>query len=176
MYQDKILIIKYYLAILVLINCFYKGEYLGWGIHLHLIAAISWIGGSVFMFVLGISLRNKEDQALVYPRIGPIFGYFEMVVLVLLISTGIWMIIQNNLIDILFNFDVHSKVIEALRDKLVLVAIMTVITIIHLKIAFKTNGKERTRLETLFSRASSLGIFILNFIVLHYAIVIRNIL
>jgi len=149
---------------------------LGWGIHLHLIAAISWIGGSVFMFVLGISLRNKEDQKLVYPRIGPIFGYFEMVVLVLLIGTGIWMIFENNMIHVLFNLDAHSQVIDALREKLVLVFIMTIITIIHLRIAFRTNGKERTRLETLISRGSSLGIFLLNFVVLHYAIVLRDIL
>jgi uncharacterized membrane protein len=149
---------------------------LGWGIHLHLIAAISWIGGSVFMFVLGISLRNKEDQALVYPRIGPIFGYFEMVVLVLLISTGIWMVIENNMYYVLFNLEVHSEVIDALRQKLILVAIMTVITIIHLRIAFRTNGKERTKLETMLSRGSSLGIFLLNFVVLHYAIVLRDIL
>jgi len=149
---------------------------LGWGIHLHLVAAISWIGGSVFMFVLGISLRNKEDQKLVYPRIGPIFGYFEMVVLVLLIGTGIWMIFENNMIYVLFNLDAHSEVLDALRGKLILVAIMTVITIIHLRIAFRTNGKERTRFETFLSRGSSLGIFILNFIVLHYAIVLRDIL
>ena len=149
---------------------------MGWEIHLHLVAAISWIGGSVFMFVLGISLRNKEDQQLVYPRIGPIFGYFEMVVLVLLIGTGIWMIFENNMIHVLFNFDAHSVIIDALREKLVLVSIMTVITVIHLRIAFRTNGKERTRFETLLSRGSSLGIFILNFIVLHYAIVLRDIL
>ncbi|CAA6818924.1 MAG: Unknown protein [uncultured Sulfurovum sp.] len=149
---------------------------MGWGIHLHLIAAISWIGGAVFMFVLGLSLKNKEDQKLVYPRIGPIFGYFEMVVLVLLIGTGIWMIFENNMIEVLFNFDVQNRVIDALREKLVLVAIMTVITIIHLRIAFRTNGKERTRFETLLSRGSSLGIFILNFIILHYAIVLRDIL
>lgn len=149
---------------------------MGWGIHLHLIAAISWIGGSVFMFVLGISLRNKEDQKLVYPRIGPIFGYFEMVVLVVLIATGLWMIFENNMIHVLFNFDAQSVVIDALRQKLLLVFIMTIITIIHLRIAFRTNGKERTRFETLLSRASSLGIFILNFIVLHYAMVLRDIL
>jgi len=128
------------------------------------------------MFVLGISLRNPEDQKLVYPRVGPIFGYFEMVVLVMLIGTGIWMIIENNMIYVLFNLDAHSKVIDALRGKLILVAIMTVITIIHLRISFRTNGKERTRFETFLSRGSSLGIFILNFIVLHYAIVLRDIL
>ena len=149
---------------------------MGWSIHLHLIAAISWIGGSMFMFVLGISLRNKEDQKLVYPRIGPIFGFFEVVVLIVLIATGIWMIFENNMIHVLFNFDAHSQVIDALREKLFLVAIMTLITIVHTIIAFRTNGKERTKLETLISRGSSMGIFIMNFIVLHYAIVLRDIL
>ena len=149
---------------------------MGWSIHLHLVAAISWIGGSMFMFVLGISLRNKEDQKLVYPRIGPIFGFFEVVVLILLIATGIWMIFENNMIHVLFNFDAHSQVIDALREKLFLVAIMTFITIVHTIIAFRTNGKERTKLETIISRGSSMGIFIMNFIVLHYAIVLRDIL
>ena len=149
---------------------------MGWSIHLHLVAAISWIGGSMFMFVLGISLRNKEDQKLVYPRIGPIFGFFEVVVLILLIGTGIWMIFENNMIHVLFNFDAHSQVIDALRDKLFLVVIMTLITIVHTIIAFRTNGKERTKLETIVSRGSSMGIFIMNFIVLHYAIVLRDIL
>ncbi len=149
---------------------------MGLSIHLHLVAAISWIGGSMFMFVLGISLRNKEDQKLVYPRIGPIFGFFEVVVLILLITTGIWMIFENNMIHVLFNFDAHSQVIDALREKLILVAIMTLITIVHTIIAFRTNGKERTKLETIISRGSSMGIFILNFVVLHYAIVIRDIL
>ena len=149
---------------------------MGWSIHLHLVAAISWIGGSMFMFVLGISLRNKEDQKLVYPRIGPIFGFFEVVVLILLIATGIWMIFENNMIHVLFNFDAHSQVIDALREKLFLVAIMTFITVVHTIIAFRTNGKERTKLETIISRGSSMGIFIMNFIVLHYAIVLRDIL
>ena len=149
---------------------------MGWSIHLHLVAAISWIGGSMFMFVLGISLRNKEDQKLVYPRIGPIFGFFEIVVLILLIATGIWMIFENNMIHVLFNFDAHSQVIDALREKLFLVTIMTFITIVHTIIAFRTNGKERTKLETIVSRGSSMGIFIMNFIVLHYAIVLRDIL
>ncbi|NEW60978.1 hypothetical protein GSY74_06740 [Sulfurovum sp. bin170] len=149
---------------------------MGWEIHFHLIAALSWIGGSVFMFVLGISLKDKEDQQAVYPRVGPIFGYFEMGALVVLLITGTLMIIDNGLIYILFDESVDDVVTSALREKLILVAIMTVITIIHTVIAFRTNGKERTKLETILSRGSSMGIFILNFLVLHYAIVIRDIL
>jgi len=149
---------------------------LGWEIHVHLIAAVSWIGGSVFMFVLGISLRGKENQDAVYPRIGPIFGYFEIASLVMLLITGTLMIMNNGLIYVLFNDSVHNVAIDALREKLVIVAIMTVITIVHTIIAFRTNGKERSKLETIVSRASSMGIFILNFVVLHYAIIIRDIL
>jgi len=147
---------------------------LGWEIHIHLIAAVSWIGGSVFMFILGISLRDKDDQQAVYPRIGPIFGYFEMGSLIALLITGTLMIINNGLITILFDMNIHNIAIDALRQKLIIVAIMTIITIIHTVIAFKTNGKERTKLETIISRGSSMGIFILNFIVLHHAIVIRD--
>ncbi len=149
---------------------------MGWEIHMHLIAAVSWIGGSVFMFVLGISLRGKENQEAVYPRIGPIFGYFEIVALVMLLISGTLMIMNNGLIDVLFDDTVHNMAIDALREKLLIVAAMTFITILHTVIAFRTNGKERTKLETIVSRGSSMGIFILNFIVLHHAIVIRDIL
>ena len=149
---------------------------MGWEIHLHLIAAISWIGGSVFMFVLGISLKDKDDQKAVYPRIGPIFGYFEIGALVILLITGTLMIIDNGLIYILFDDSVNNVVTSALREKLIIVGIMTIITVIHTFIAFRTNGKERTKLEMIVSRGASMGIFILNFLVLHYAIVIRDIL
>ena len=150
---------------------------MGWEIHLHLVAAVSWIGGSVFMFVLGISLRGKENQDAVYPRIGPIFGYFEIASLVALLITGILMIMNNGLIYILFDNSITDNLaLNALREKLVVVSVMTFITIVHTVIAFRTNGKERTKLETIVSRGSSLGIFILNFVVLHYAIVIRDIL
>ena len=150
---------------------------MGWEIHIHLIAAVSWIGGSVFMFVLGISLRGKENQDAVYPRVGPIFGYFEIASLVALLTTGILMIINNGLIHILFDSTITDNIaLNALREKLMVVALMTVITIVHTIIAFRTNGKERTKLEKILSRGSSMGIFILNFVVLHYAIIIRDIL
>ena len=150
---------------------------MGWEIHIHLLAALSWIGGSVFMFVLGISLKNKEDQEAVYPRVGPIFGYFEIVALITLLITGGLMITNNGLIYILLDGSINDNLaLNSLREKLIAVAIMTVITVIHTIIAFRTNGKERTTLEKILSRASSLGIFILNFVVLHYAIIIRDIL
>jgi uncharacterized membrane protein len=141
------------------------------------LAAVSWIGGSVFMFVLGVSLRGKENQDAVYPRVGPIFGYFEIASLVALLITGILMIMNNGLIDILFDMRINDNIaLNALREKLIVVTLMTFITIVHTIIAFRTNGKERTQVEKILSRGSSLGIFILNFVVLHYAIIIRDVL
>lgn len=148
---------------------------MGWVFHIHLIAAISWIGGAVFMFVLGIFLRDKKAQKEVYPRIGPLFGYYEIVVLVVLIATGITLITQNGLIDVLSSND-QSEVLVALRKKLWLVGMVVVLTIIHFVIALKTNTKERTRMQHLISRGSSSLIFLLNLWILHYAIVVRHIL
>ncbi len=93
---------------------------MGWEIHLHLLAAISWIGGSVFMFILGVSIRDKENQDRVYPIIGPIFGFFEIGSLIVLVITGTLMIIDNGLITILFDDAIHDRVIDSLRYKLIL--------------------------------------------------------
>ena len=144
-------------------------------IHIHLIAAIAWIGGSIFMFVLGITLTDKEKQKQVYPHIGPIFGYFELVSLVILVITGIVMISNNGLLGQLFSSD-DTLIVETLRKKLWLVLIMIIATIVHFIIAFKTNNTERTKLQNIISRGSSLLIFFLNLFVLHYAIMIRSML
>jgi hypothetical protein len=93
-----------------------------------------------------------------------------------LITTGILMIINNGLIYLLWDDSIHNMALDALREKLMVVTAMTFITIVHTIIAFRTNGKERTKVETIVSRGASMGIFILNFVVLHYAIVIRDIL
>lgn len=148
---------------------------MGWALHLHLIAAISWIGGSIFMFVLGISLRDKQKQKEVYPHLGPIFGYFELAALILLLATGVYMIIDNGLIYQLSS-DADSEVLSSLRKKLWLVGALLILTVIHFAIALKTNTKERTPLQNLLSRGSSMLIFLLNLWVLHYAMVIRDIL
>lgn len=143
--------------------------------HIHIFAAIAWIGGSVFMFILGITLTNKQQQKEVYPHVGPIFGYFEVVSLIVLVTTGVTLIVSNGLIDLLFTND-NSEVVEYLRKKLSIVAAVIVATIIHFIIAMKTNNKERTKLENFISRGSSLFIFFANIFILHYAIMIRSIL
>ena len=148
---------------------------MGWEIHLHLVAAIAWIGGAFFMFLLGVSLRKKEDQEAVYPVIGPIYGYFETGALVVLLFTGYMMIYNNGLLNILFS-NVTNEVIDALRIKLYFVAVIFVLTVIHMTISMMTLHTIKTPLQKLFSKGSSMGIFLLNLVVLHYAMVLRDIL
>lgn len=148
---------------------------MGWAIHLHLVAAMAWIGGAFFMFILGVSLRDKEDQNAVYPRIGPIYGYFETGALIILLLTGYTMIRNNGLLDILFS-NITNEVIDALRTKLQIVAVIFVLTVIHMTISMMTLHKLKTPIQKLFSKASSMGIFLLNLVVLHYAMVLRDIL
>lgn len=143
--------------------------------HLHLFAAIAWIGGSIFMFVLGITLTDKQKQREVYPHVGPIFGYYELASLVLLVGTGISLIWANGLLDLLFTSD-ESDVVNYLRAKLSVVALVIVATVVHFYIALKTNDIPRTNMQNLISRGSSLFIFFANLFILHYAIMIRSIL
>lgn len=144
-------------------------------LHFHLLAAIAWIGGSVFMFVLGVALRDKEKQDQVYPNIGPIFGYFELVSLIILLVTGLSMLYGFDLIHLIFSDD-NTKVVRLLRLKLVMVFFIIIATAIHFTIALKTNGKQRTPMQQFLSRASSMAIFLINLAILHYAILIRTIL
>jgi len=147
----------------------------GWAIHLHLVAAMAWIGGAFFMFILGVSLRKKEDQDAVYPRIGPIYGYFETGSLIILLFSGYTMINNNGLLTILFS-NITNEVIDALRLKLYIVAVIFVLTVIHMTISMMTLHKVKTPIQKLFSKGSSMGIFLLNLVVLHYAMVLRDIL
>ena len=146
-----------------------------WVFHIHLIAAISWIGGSVFMFVLGISLRDKKAQKEVYPHVGPIFGWFEVGALVVLLLTGTLLGMDYSLFEMIF-YDSSIPISDAVSKKVTLVLILTAVTVVHFVIAYRTNNKERTKLEHMISRASSMLIFFLNLFVMHYAIVLRDIL
>ena len=146
-----------------------------WVFHIHLIAAVSWIGGSVFMFVLGVTLRDKKVQKAVYPHVGPIFGWFEVGALVILLLTGLMLGSNYSLFPLLFSGDT-SGLTTALKWKAFLVLVLTIVTIIHFVVAYRTNDRERTRRENLISRGSSMLIFFLNLFVMHYGIMLRNIL
>jgi len=144
-------------------------------IHFHLLAAIAWIGGSIFMFVLGVTLTDKEKQREVYPHVGPIFGYFELASLFILLVSGILMIRTDGLWSMLFNGETN-EVVELLKTKLWFVLSLVIATVVHFYIAYKTNNTERTKVQNLISRGSSMFIFFVNLFVLHYAIMIRSLL
>ncbi len=146
---------------------------MGWSIHLHLVAAIAWIGGGFFMFALGVMLRDKSDQQAVYPRVGPIYGWYETLSLIILISTGLMMIYDNGLIWEIFSTS-HNKIVDSLRLKLILVLVVVVLTVLHMSVSLKANGREKSRREFFISKTSSMGIFILNLVILHYAMVLRS--
>jgi len=144
-------------------------------LYIHLLAATVWIGGSVFLFALGVFLRDKEAQKRVYFHVGPIYGYVESVWLAILIGTGLWMFFDLGLESALFNANL-AKLSSILQTKLTLVLLITVATVIHMYIAFKTNGIERTPLQKILSRASSMAIFVLNLVILWYAMQLRSFL
>ena len=92
-----------------------------------------------------------------------------------LLATGIQLGIDYGLFPMMFH-DFSVPVSNAVSKKVALVVILTIVTVIHFVIAYRTNNKERTKLENMISRASSMLIFFLNLFVMHYAIVLRDIL
>ncbi len=142
-------------------------------LYLHILSACAWIGGSLLLFGLGIFIREKEIQDRVYGAIGPFYGYFESIWLLLLITTGFVLAGEYNLFQV---SDDGSELGSWVHLKMVLVGLISLATLIHLYIAFATHGKKRTRMETLLSRGGSLSIFVLNLAILAVAIQIRTIL
>ena len=144
-------------------------------LYTHILAATAWIGGSLLLFALGILLRDKAAQKAVYAHLGPIYGYFETFWLVILWATGLTMFFAFGFPDI-FAHAPDSELAELMRAKLWIVAGLTALTIIHMTIAFKTHGIERTPLQNFISRGSSMAIFFLNLVIIWYAISIRDLL
>jgi len=141
--------------------------------YFHLLAAASWIGGAMILFILGIGLRDKEAQKTVYHYIGPLYGYFESMVLVVLLSTGGYMLWDKGLIEVL---KIQSDFSTILWTKLILVGLITFATIVHMFISLSAHKRERTMKEKIISRGTSMMIFFLNLVILYFAIQIRNIL
>lgn len=139
-------------------------------------AATAWIGGTLLLFLLGIFLKGKEAQAQTYEHLGPLYGYFESVWLAVLLATGSFMFFHFNLIDVL-TLDINeSRLGYMMSHKLFYVGAITILTIIHMKIAFKTHKQERSIIQKIVSRGSSLMIFFLNLAILWFAMQLRQIL
>ncbi len=144
-------------------------------LYIHILAATVWIGGSIFLFTLGIFLRDKKAQKEVYYHIGPLYGYMESVWLTVLIVTGLWMFFNLGIDNIVKN-GFPEEFASVMTIKLWLVALITLFTIIHMYIAFKTHNKERGTIEKMLSRGSSMAIFILNLIIIWFAMKVRGFL
>ncbi len=144
-------------------------------LYIHILSATAWIGGSLLLFALGILLRDKDAQKSVYYYLGPIYGYFETFWLILLWVTGMSMFIHYDFIDV-FTHAKGSDLYNLMGVKLLMIIAITIFTALHMIIAFKTHNQERSKIEQILSRGSSMLIFILNLFILWYAISIRDIL
>jgi uncharacterized membrane protein len=145
-------------------------------LYIHILAATAWIGGALLLFALGILLKGKEAQAQTYEYLGPLYGYFETFWLIVLLSTGTFLFVNFNLIDVLTLDLDESKLGYMMSNKLFYVSAITIFTIVHMRIALKTHKNERSMVQKIVSRASSMMIFFLNLIVLWYAMQLRHIL
>ena len=145
-------------------------------LYIHILAATAWIGGALLLFLLGVFMKDRDAQAQTYEHLGPFYGYFELFWLTVLLTTGLTMFFHFNLIDIL-TLDINeSKLGYMMSHKLFLVGTITFLTIIHMRIALKTHNKERSKLQKIVSRGSSLLIFFLNLGILWFAMQLRHIL
>ncbi len=144
-------------------------------LYIHILSATAWVGGSLLLFALGILLRDKCAQKSVYAHLGPIYGYFETFWLILLWVTGLTLFFHFGIDEALANAP-ESQLASLMHLKLVTVGAITLLTIIHMYIAFKTHTTERSRIENFVSRGSSMLIFLLNLVIVWYAIGIRDML
>ncbi len=144
-------------------------------LYVHLLAATAWIGGALFLFALGIFMRDKDAQRDVYHHLGPIYGYFEVVWLILLWATGAAMFDHFDMIEV-FAQAGGSQLAYAMDHKLRYVVLITILTFVHMYVALKTRSTKRTLLQNIISRGSSLFIFFANLGILWFAIQLREIL
>ena len=142
-------------------------------IYIHILSATAWVGGSLLLFTLGITIRDKEAQKNVYKHIGPLYGYFETFWLITLWITGI-ILYEHHGFSGVFKYAYDSLLSQTMIIKVYFVMFLTFVTLIHLVIAFKTHQKERSKFLTIISRGSSMMIFLLNFVVLWFAISVRS--
>lgn len=145
-----------------------------WALYIHILAACAWIGGSIVLFGLGIFIRDKSTQETVYGAIGPFYGYFETIWLIILIATGLLLAERYDLLAMINHTDTDLG--RWITIKVFLVLGLSIATALHLYIAFTTHKKHRTVIQKFLSRGGSLAIFILNLAILWAAIHVRSLL
>lgn len=118
---------------------------------LHLLAAITWIGGQLFILLVLLPVMRgalpRDERVLVFARVGRRYGLVSWVALSVLIVTGV---INGERRGVhwahLFQAGSYG---EVLGTKLVLVAVVIVVTLVHA-------GYFGRRMTTLAERARAL--------------------
>ncbi len=100
---------------------------------IHLIAAITWIGGMIFLIlvvvpVLRVSVPSPEERTLLTGRVGRRYGIISAVALATLIATG-FLNAEHAQVD--WGDLRATEYGETLLIKLILVAFVVVITLVH---------------------------------------------
>lgn len=119
---------------------------------LHLLAAITWIGGQLFILIVLLPIMRgalpRDERVLLFARVGRRYGLVSWVALSVLIVTGV---INGQRRGVnwahLFQAGSYGQILGA---KLVLVAVVIVVTIVHA-------GYFGRRMTTLAERARALG-------------------
>jgi len=143
-------------------------------LYVHIISACAWVGGGMLLFGMAVFIKDKDARRKTYETIGPFYGYFESFWLLLLIVTGLWLLFDNSLF--LSIGEMSTDIGYFITIKLLLVIFVFIATVIHFVIALKTNKKNKTKTQTVLSRVGSMAIFMLNFAILWYAILLRSFL
>ena len=137
---------------------------------IHIISAATWVGGGLLLFGMGIYFKDPKVQHTIYSHIGPFYGYFQLIWITLLIITGALLLNQHDLYSIFLSDDfANSRFGELLYRKLSIVFLVVLATALHMYISLKAHGRERTKLEKMISRGSSMFIFLFNFSIIWYA-------
>ena len=137
---------------------------------IHIISAATWVGGGLLLFGMGIYFKDPKVQHTIYSHIGPFYGYFQLIWITLLIITGALLLNQHDLYSVFLSNDfANSRFGELLYRKLSIVFLVVLATALHMYISLKAHGRERTKVEKMISRGSSMFIFLFNFSIIWYA-------
>jgi uncharacterized membrane protein len=117
---------------------------------LHLASMAFWLGGQLFLMAVAVpALRRMpaEERADAFRRVGRMFGMVSIPVLLVLLGTGVWMMLE---------YDLSPADIPALRHKLELVSVVLVGTVVH-SIAGARGMRRTSRAASVVTLLATLG-------------------
>lgn len=118
---------------------------------LHLVSMAAWLGGQLFLVLVAVpAFRgvDPDERRATFQRVGRAFGMVSIPVLVVLLASGGWMLVE---------YDLDPGEIPALRFKLELVGLVLVGTIVH-AIAGARGALRVSRIASITTLAATLGV------------------